>query len=178
MTRLLSVVPVLLVVMATPPIHAGQTGGVARVPDEVPSPVAVRIPPALHSSSVIQGNALDSTDGPLSKATVRLRDARFGRIVETHYTDEAGLFEFTGIEPGTYIVELLGSNQSILAASQLINVNAGDSVVTLVKLPFKTPPFADLMGTTSKRSAAILLLNAAAAGVTALAPTAPISPNR
>ena len=75
-------------------------------------------------------------------------------------------------------MEILGNDQSILAASQLIIIDAGDSALALVKLPFKVPPFAELMGTTSTRSATMLLITAAAAGITALVPTAPISPNQ
>jgi hypothetical protein len=178
MIRFLSAVAVLLAVVATPPIHAGQTAAVARVSD-APAPVtAVKIAPERLRPTTIYGNALDSANGPLPNAPVRLRDARYGRIIETQYTDKAGLFEFERLEPGTYIVEILGDDQSILAASQLININAGDSATAVVKLPFKVPPFAELMGATSRRSAMVLLLNAAASGITALVPTAPISPNR
>src|SRR4051794_22807239 len=48
--------------------------------------------------STIQGNALDSTNGQMSGVVVRLRDARFGRIVDTQLTDKAGLFAFRGVE--------------------------------------------------------------------------------
>jgi hypothetical protein len=177
MTRLLSAVPVLLVLAATLPIHAGQTTVVARA-DAPPAVPAVKIAPERLRTTTIYGNALDSANGQLPNAPIRLRDARYGRIVETQYTDKAGLFEFARLEPGTYIVEILGDDQSILAASQLININAGDSVTAVVKLPFKVPPFAQLMGATSSRAAVVLLLNAAASGITALVPTAPISPNR
>jgi hypothetical protein len=179
MTRFLSAVPALLVLIATSPIQAGQKGALARIPSNTPNTVAgVKIPETSRAFTTIQGNALDSANGQLANAVVRLRDARFGRIVDTQYTDKAGLFEFRGIDPGTYVVEILGNDQSILAASQLIIVDAGSSALALVKLPFKVPPFAVLMGTTSTRSATMLLLTAAAAGITALVPTAPISPNQ
>ena len=178
MTRILSAVPALLVVMATSPMQAGQNSAVARVPPIGPSVIAgVRIPETVRATT-IQGNALDSANVGLANALVRLRDARYGRIVDTQYTDKAGLFEFTDIDPGTYVVEILATDRSILAASQLIIVDAGDSALALVKLPFKVPPFAELMGTTSTKSAALLLLQAAATGITALVPTAPISPNQ
>ena len=182
MPRFLSAVAVLLVVVATPPIHARQTG-FARVAPVAGSANAVA--PAikaaterLTSSTMMHGNALDSTDGQLANAMVRLRDARFGRIVETQYTDQSGMFAFKGLEPGSYIVEILANDQSILAASQLLNINAGEAVAAVVKLPFHVPPFAELMGTTTTKSAATLVLQAAASGITALAPTAPISPNK
>ena len=88
------------------------------------------------------------------------------------------MFEFKGLEPGSYIVEIVANDQSILAASQLLTINAGEAVAAVVKLPFHVPPFAQLMGTTTTQSAAALVLQAAASGITALVPTAPISPNQ
>jgi hypothetical protein len=185
MTRLLSAVAVLLVVSAVPPIHAGQTNSIARVPGiTVPPAGDVTVPSVkvaaekLTASTLIKGNALDSTDGQLPNVLVRLRDARFGRVVETQYTDQSGMFAFKSIQPGTYIVEILGNDESILAASQLLNVNSGEAVLAVVKLPFTIPPSAALAGTMTTRSAALLVLQAAATGITALVPTAPISPNQ
>ena len=40
----------------------------------------------------------------------------------------------------------MANDQTVLAASQLINVNAGEAVSTLVKLPFRIPPFAGMLG--------------------------------
>ena len=129
--------------------------------------------------TTIQGNALNSTNGAMRDATVRLRDARFGRIVDTQLTDKSGLFAFKAIDSGTYIVELMGNDQSaVLAASQLLNVNAGEAVSAVVKLPLRIPPFAGIMGSTSTPSAAAVATQAAASGITAVMPTSPISPNQ
>ncbi len=85
----------------------------------------------------IQGNALSSTNGGLPNAYVRLRDARIGRIVDTQISDKSGLFAFKAVDPGSYIVEIVDNQQSVLAASQLLNVNAGEAVSAVVKLPFR-----------------------------------------
>ena len=128
--------------------------------------------------TTIQGNALTSTNGQMNGAIVRLRDARFGRIVDTQTTDKSGMFAFKPIDPGTYVVEIMANDQSILAASQLLNVNAGDAVSAVVKLPFRIPPFAGIMGsTTSTPTAAVVATEAAISSVAALVPTIPISPN-
>src|SRR5258707_15832757 len=66
--------------------------------------------------TIIQGNALDSTDGQLANTIVRLRDARFGRIVDTEITDKSGLFAFRNADPGTYIVEMMGGDPTVPAA--------------------------------------------------------------
>ena len=118
----------------------------------------------------IQGNALSSTNGPLSNVDVRLRDARFGRIVDMQQTDKSGLFAFNAIDPGSYIVEVMANDQSVLAASQLLNVSAGEAVSAIVKLPF------GLAGSSITPSATVIAAQAAAFSIIAVAPTAPISP--
>jgi hypothetical protein len=131
-----------------------------------------------YGLTVIQGNALDSTNGPLSNVLVRLRDARFGRIVDTQLTDKSGLFTFRGIEPGTYVVEIVANDQSILAASQLLNVNAGEALSAIVKLPLRIPPFAGVIGAAGPSSATVIATQAVASGIVALVPTSPVSPNQ
>src|SRR5438309_1510667 len=93
--------------------------------------------PTRLSQTAIQGNALSALSAPLANATMRLRDVRSGRATDTTITDKAGLFVFHRVEPGSYIVELVGHDQTILAASQILNVNAGDLLSTIVKLPFR-----------------------------------------
>ena len=184
MSRCLTAIAALVVMIATPPIHARQAGfsRMALAPSTpatgAGAPTMKVAAEKLVSSTVIHGNALDSANGQLANVTVRLRDARFGRIVDTQYTDQSGIFAFKAIEPGTYIVEIVGNNQSILAASQLLSVNAGEAVAAIVKLPFQVPPFAELIGASTTQSATALVLEAAASGITALVPTAPISPNQ
>jgi hypothetical protein len=82
----------------------------------------------------------------MADAIVRLRDARAGRIVDTVTTDRTGLFAFRAVDPGTYIVELLGEDGRVLAASQMLNVSAGEVISALVKLPFRLPPFGGILG--------------------------------
>jgi uncharacterized protein (DUF2141 family) len=131
------------------------------------------------SLTMIQGNALNSTNGSLTDAIVRLRDARFGRIVGTQITDKSGLFEFKAVDPGTYIVEVItAQDQTVLAASQLLNINAGEAVSAVVKLPFRVPPFAGILGSTSMPSATAVASQAAASSITAMVPTAPVSPTQ
>ena len=128
--------------------------------------------------TTIQGNALSSTNGALPDTAVRLRDARAGRIVDMQTTDRSGLFAFRSVDPGSYIVELVGTDQSILAASQILNVNAGEAVSAVVKLPFRLPAFGGLLGHTVPSATAVSSA-AAASGVMATAVTGqPISPDR
>lgn len=116
-------------------------------------------------TTTIQGNALTSTNGMLTDGTVRLRDARFGRIIDVTKTDKAGVFVFRQVSPGTYVVELVGQDGSVLAASQILNVNAGESVSAIVKLPFRVP-FLSTLGRQTP-TAALITATAAASGVLA-----------
>ena len=177
MSRLLSIAAVSVVAFSTLPLGAQQQTSTAvnTVRSTVTKAALVRAKE--RALTTIQGNALTSTNGQLNGAIVRLRDARFGRIVDTQTTDKAGLFAFTSVDPGSYIVEIMSSDQSILAASQLLNVNAGEAVSAVVKLPFRIPPFAGIMGG-NRSTAAAVASEAAASGVAALVPTIPVSPDK
>lgn len=129
--------------------------------------VTPRILPGTRASAftTIQGNALDSANGPLPDSLVRLRDARFGRIVASQWTDKLGLFAFGTVDPGSYVVELLGGNQqAVVGTSQLLNVAAGEAVSAIVKMPFRIPPFAGVLGHNVAQALTITSA-AAAAGV-------------
>ena len=140
--------------------------GAGSAPTATGAPV--RLLPGTRGNifTIIQGNALTSTNAALANGNVRLRDARFGRVIEATVTDRSGMFAFRTVDPGTYIVEIMGNDQTVLAASQLINVNSGDAVTAVVKLPFRIPPFAGLLGDTAP-SAAAVTAEAAASGVLA-----------
>jgi hypothetical protein len=126
-------------------------------------------------STTIQGNALNSTNGQLSNTIVRLRDARLGRIVDSTLTDKSGLFAFHAVDPGSYIVEIMSTDRtSVLAASQILNVNAGDIASAVVKLPFRIPPFAGVLGgnaaSATPTTATAVVTEAAASSVLAVTP--------
>src|SRR5262249_11913145 len=93
--------------------------------------------PGTHDAPVttIHGNVFDAANGPMINMTVRLRDARFGRIIDTQVTDKVGKFAFTPADPGSYIVEVMGDDRTVLAASDIIDVDAGDTATTIVRMP-------------------------------------------
>ncbi len=178
MSRILGVASALLVV-------GGSWSVSAQQPITVASPSAAktlnaRPLPGPRSSilSVIQGTALNRNDAPMPDTLVRLRDARFGRVVQTQMTDKAGMFAFKVVDPGSYIVELLGTDQTLLAASQILNVNAGDAILAVVKLPLSVTPFAGLLSSSIAPTAAMMATQAAATGIAAVVPTSPVSPNQ
>ena len=89
--------------------------------------------------ATIQGNATTSTNTSLANSVIRLRDARYGRIVNTTVTNRAGAFSFPGVDPGSYIVEIVGTNQAPIAATHILSANAGETISTVVRLPLGKP---------------------------------------
>jgi hypothetical protein len=153
-------------VVTTPPVSSVKTVG----------RLAVRAGARSQAfTTTIQGNALTSTNGQLADAMVRLRDARYGRVVDSVITDKSGLFAFHAVDPGSYIVEIVSTDQTaVLAASQILSVNAGDVISAVVKLPFRLPPFAGILGgnvaaSASPTTAAALVTQAAANSVLIIA---------
>ncbi len=116
----------------------------------------------------IQGNAVNSTNGSMANTIVRLRDARWGHIVDSVMTDKQGLFVFKSLDPGSYVVEVMSpANNAVLASSPVLNVSTGEAVSALVKLPFRIPAFAGLIGNASQTTASAV--STAAQAVTAAA---------
>ena len=154
----------------------GQTAGGAAGGSPITRAAVVRA--KMNAQSTIQGNVLTLTNGPIADAPVRLRDARFGRILDAQVTGRSGMFSFASVDPGSYIVELMSRSQTVLAASPLLSVNGGETVSVVVKLPFRATPGSGLLSTTSASSLTAIGIAAAASGVAAIVPTTPVSPNR
>jgi hypothetical protein len=113
----------------------------------------------------IQGNVLTSTNGQVADKVVRLRDAQSGRVVASQATDNTGAFSFATVDPGTYIVEVVGENGSVLGASSILTLHAGEIVTTAIKLPLLMS--GGILGSTAAM-ATIVAAGAAAAGVLAV----------
>ena len=166
---------------ATRPPATPRTSARAIVPSgstvTPPSVPVSRLLPGTRPNvfAIIQGNALNSTYGELPNAIVRLRDARAGGILDTQLTDKSGLFAFRPIDPGAYIVEIVGNEQRSLAAGQMLIVGAGEAVSAIVKLPFRISPLAGYLGHTVQSATAVSAA-AAASGVLAATVTTQITP--
>ena len=104
------------------------------------------LPGTRPTLSTIQGNAITSTNNPLPFATVRLRNAATGAVSPTQIADRAGLYVFRQVDAGSYIVELVGSDGSIMAATRIIPVTVGEFLLVPVQLPFNISFLAGLLG--------------------------------
>jgi len=119
-----------------------------------------------NQTGAISGDVRTGDKDPASRRTVQLRDAQSGRVVATNTTDKAGAFTFSGVQPGSYIVEVLGANQSVLAASSVLTVQAGQTLSVVLGLPIA----GGILGGTGGM-AAMVAAGAAAAGVLAVQKT-------
>jgi hypothetical protein len=99
--------------------------------NQLPTLLAPR-PSAL---STIAAKAEDAAGVSLPNALVRVRDARYGRIVATLVTNRTGSAAFEGLDPGMYVVEIINATRQVLAASSLTAVNAGETEEVVVKPP-------------------------------------------
>ena len=126
--------------------------------------------------ATIHISALSAANSPLPQWIVRLRDARYGRLLATNLTDEAGSFTFRDVDPGTYIIELVGGDQTVRATSALLAVNAGASVFAVVRLPTQRGSLAALFGVALAQAAALTMSLAGSSDVPAVQPLTPVSP--
>jgi hypothetical protein len=146
-----------LALLGATPISAQHVGATAPLAAPVRTAVP-RVLPGTRASafSTIKGNAIDSTDKALPHTKVRLRDASFGRVVDKQITDNTGLFAFRTVDPGPYVVELLGIDEKVLAASALVNVGAGQSVSVVVQLPIGVSPSGTVLGHANPHAGAVM----------------------
>src|SRR5260370_36149543 len=77
-----------LAILSVTPASAQQTVAARRATARSVRTELPRVLPGTRASAFVsnKGNAFDSTDKALPSALVRLRDARFGRIVERQIT--------------------------------------------------------------------------------------------
>jgi hypothetical protein len=110
---------------------------------------------AIRASALatINGHALNSTNGALGNTLVRLRDVKFGRSIGSQLTDKLGAYSFKGLDPGNYIVEIVSTDQTSLAATNLISANAGETLNSVVRLPLKSTMLANNVGGQATRAA-------------------------
>jgi hypothetical protein len=138
--RLLTVSTVVLLVGSAFPVAAQQPGN--SLMGRAASTAAARA----TAFATVKGTALNSVNAVLPNTMVRLRDVKFGRIVDSSLTDKDGAYLFNGLDPGSYVVEIVSTDQTSLAATNLISANAGDTVTTVVRLPFRMTMLANLLG--------------------------------
>jgi hypothetical protein len=122
--------------------------------------------PAPARIATVQGNAWTALNIAVPHARLRLRDVESGKVAALAQANEAGLFAFGNVAPGTYVVELVDSRGSVLAVGQRFSVAGGATVATFVRLPAASSWFSGFFG----NAAAAVASSAASQGITALVP--------
>jgi hypothetical protein len=102
-----------------------------------------------------------------------LRNVETGRGVARTEGNAEGRFRFERVERGLYAVELLSTQDKVLAIGELFSVTAGSQSTTLVRLSSKAPWFGGFFG----NAAAAVVSAASTLGVTAVGSNgSPVSP--
>lgn len=76
--------------------------------------------------NALLGFARTSLNTPIAHARVVLRNLRTGKVHARAIANERGEFSFVDLESNAYVVELLGPDGSVVAASPLVTMARGD----------------------------------------------------
>ena len=71
------------------------------------------------------GLARNSLNAPIPYARVLLRNIYTGAVLGRATADQLGRFSFVDLEPNAYVVELLGPDGSVVAASSMVTMSKG-----------------------------------------------------
>jgi len=116
---------------------------------------------AAQGTATLSGTARSSSGQPVENSTAQLRDVMTGQLVGTASVDQSGGFLFTGLNPGSYVVEIVNAQGVIIGTSAVSAVAAGATVA--ISITAATAVAATTGGGIS--TLAIVSMLAAAAGV-------------
>lgn len=116
----------------------------------------------------ISGAARTASGRVAARSTVRLRDVATGQLAGTTTSDAAGTFTFAGLQPGTYVVEVLNAAGAIVGTSTPIAVAAGAAVAGISVSASAAAAAAATGGGFFASTAGLVTLAAAGAGVAAV----------
>ena len=86
---------------------------------------------AAQGTGKISGIARDSQNQVLPNAKVQLRNVDTGLLVGTTRAAATGAFEFTGLNPGNYIVEIVDESDKIVGLTPAVALAAGGVITGL-----------------------------------------------
>jgi hypothetical protein len=106
----------------------------AMVVPALPLTAAGRIPARAGQAQTgaIQGTATSSTGQTLPNFTVQVRNLQTGQLAGSTTSNAAGSFNFAGLAPGNYVVEVVNQAGTIVGSSSAIAVTAGATVTVAV----------------------------------------------
>jgi hypothetical protein len=92
-------------------------------------------PATVTGQTQIIGTVIDMRQVPVANAKVRLRNLNTGRIEQEAQTNEKGEYAFAVAEPGTYVVEMVMADGTIIALSNAGALARYETLQTVVQLP-------------------------------------------
>jgi hypothetical protein len=84
--------------------------------------------------NALVGLAQNSLNAAIPHARVVLRDIRTGEALQQATADELGQFSFVDLAESEYVVELLGPDGSVVAASEVVKTSKGRLLRTIVRV--------------------------------------------
>jgi len=90
------------------------------------------------TDNALVGLAQNSLNASIPRARVVLRDIRTGEALQQATADELGQFWFVDLPGSEYVVELLGPDGSVVAASEVVKTSKGRLLRTVVRVAAAT----------------------------------------
>ena len=90
------------------------------------------------TDNALVGLAQNSLNASIPRARVVLRDIRTGEALQQATADELGQFWFVDLPGSEYVVELLGPDGSVVAASEVVKTSKGRLWRTVVRVAAAT----------------------------------------
>lgn len=109
-----------------------------RLTDAAPVPGTFFVPQGVTEAggkiNAVLGRARTSLNTPIPYARVLLRNLRTGAIEARATANEEGRYSFLDVDASAYIVELLGADGTVVAASEMVAMTPGDLRETTVRV--------------------------------------------
>ena len=113
--------------------------------------------------NALLGFARTSLNVPIPYARVVLRNIRTGQVLARTVANAQGQFSFLDIEANAYIVELVGPDGSVVAASPMVTMSRGDVRMTEIRVAAAattvSASFSDTMTTTFPQAMTVAASN-------------------
>ena len=168
-------------------VGAGVTAQQMVPPESTLKFVQVWRPATVTGQTQIIGMVIDIFQVPVANAKVRLRNLNTGQIEQEAQTNDKGEYVFAIVEPGTYVVEMVLIDGTVIALSNAGALLRYETLRTLVQLPGRwdiaarnivmTQKVSDFVGLSSALSiTAATLTMAVEQNITPLDAGEPVSP--
>jgi len=117
-------------------VSPAQPATISGVAEGINAQFATPIPVAALGGrlNALVGLARTSLNMPIPYARVLLRNIRTGRVESRATANDEGRFSFLDVDASAYIVELLGSDGSVVATSEMVALARGDVRQTMVRM--------------------------------------------